>query len=94
MAATESATLAEQIDVAVAPISRAVNSVIFFAVDIFGVSVPLVVIWLIAAAIIFTFSLRFINLTGFGHALALVSGRRTHHLQGGAGEISDRKSVV
>ncbi|MGE0184083.1 MAG: alanine/glycine:cation symporter family protein [Parvularculaceae bacterium] len=88
MAATESATLAEQIDIAVAPISRAVNSVIFFAVDIFGVSVPLVVIWLIAAAIIFTFSLRFINLTGFGHALALVSGRRTHHLQGGAGEIS------
>ncbi len=88
MAETDGASLAQQIDNAVAPISRAVNSVIFFSIDVFGVSLPLVVVWLIVAAIIFTLSLRFINLTGFGHALALVSGRRTHHLQGGDGEIS------
>ncbi|OFX06206.1 MAG: hypothetical protein A3E78_15010 [Alphaproteobacteria bacterium RIFCSPHIGHO2_12_FULL_63_12] len=88
MTATQSASLAEQIDAAFTPISNAVNKVIFYSVDVFGVSLPLVVVWLILAAIIFTISLRFINLTGFGHAVALVFGRRTHHLKGGAGEIS------
>lgn len=88
MAAADSASLAQHIDNAFAPVSRAVNSVIFYSVDFFGVSLPLVVVWLIGAAIFFTLTLRFINITGFGHALALVSGRRTHHLQGGDGEIS------
>ncbi|MEK7264866.1 MAG: alanine/glycine:cation symporter family protein [Pseudomonadota bacterium] len=88
MTASQSASLAEKIDTAFAPISNAVNQVIFYSVDIYGVSLPLVVIWLIFAALVFTLSLRFINLTGFGHALALVSGRRTHHLSGGEGEIS------
>ncbi len=88
MAESDSASLAQQIDGAFVPVSNAVNSVIFYSVDFFGVSLPLVVVWLIAAALVFTLSLRFINLTGFGHALALVSGRRTHHLKGGDGEIS------
>ncbi|MCA8888182.1 MAG: alanine/glycine:cation symporter family protein [Parvularculaceae bacterium] len=81
-------TLAERIDNAVHPFSDAVSSIVFYSVDVFGVQLPLVVVWLIAAALILTLSLRFINITGFGHALALVSGRRTHHLKGGDGEIS------
>ncbi len=88
MADPESASLAQKIDAAFAPVSNAVNSVIFYSVDVFGVSLPLVVVWLISAALIFTVSLRFINLTGFGHAIALVSGWKTHHLKGGDGEIS------
>ncbi len=88
------ASIAEKIDQAFAPFSRAINEVIFYSVEIFGVPIPLVVIWLMAAAVIFTFALRFINLTGFGHALALVSGRRTHHLQEGAGEISHFQALT
>lgn len=88
MTADAGANFAQKIDEAFAPVSKAVSSVIFYSVDIFGVSLPLVVVWLIAAAIIFTFSLRFINLSGFGHALALVSGRRSHHLENSDGEIS------
>lgn len=85
---TDAKDFADAIDNAVAPISDAVSSVIFYSVPIFGVSLPLVVVWLIAAALIFTVSLRFVNLTGFGHALALVSGKATHHLKAGDGEIS------
>jgi AGCS family alanine or glycine:cation symporter len=85
---TDGATLAQTIDNAVAPISNAVNSVIFYSVDVFGVSLPLVVVWLMVGAVIFTLSLRFINLTGFGHALALVSGRQKHQHSGNDGEIS------
>lgn len=88
MTANDNMEFAQRIDDAVRPISDAVSSVIFYSVDLFGVSLPLVVVWLITAATIFTLSLRFINITGFGHALALVSGRRTHHLKGGDGEIS------
>lgn len=88
MSSPDNQSLAQQIDNAFAPISNAVNEVIFYSIDVFGVSLPLVVIWLISAAFILTVSLRFISVTGFGHALALVSGKRTHHLQNGSGEIS------
>jgi AGCS family alanine or glycine:cation symporter len=80
--------VADAIDRAVAPVSEFVSSVIFFAPEIFGVQFPLVVVWLITAATILTFYLRFINLTGFGHALALVSGRASGHSRDGDGEIS------
>jgi len=81
-------SLAEAIDAAVAPVSQFVSSIIFYAPEIFGVQIPLVVVWLIAAAAVMTFYLRFINLTGFGHALALVSGRANASFRAGAGEIS------
>lgn len=94
MPANENADFAQQIDNAFAPVSDFVNRIIFYSIDVFGVSLPLVVIWLISAAVILTVSLRFINLTGFGHALALVSGKRTHHLRGGDGEISHFQALA
>ena len=69
-------SLADRINDAFAPVSNAVNSVIFYSVDVFGVNLPLVVVWLMTAAIVITGSLRFINLSGFAHALSLVAGRR------------------
>lgn len=80
------AELAKGIDAAFAPISQAVNDVIFFEITAFGVSVPLVLIWLITGAIVITISLRFVNLRGFGHALSLVFRPRKAHK--GAGEIT------
>ena len=68
-------SLAEQIDRAFAPISGAANAVIFYSVNVFGVDLPLVVIWLFVAACVLTVSFRFINLRGFRHAIHLVSGR-------------------
>lgn len=95
MTDSASANLAEKIDNAFEPFSAAVNQIIFYSIDTFGVSLPLVVIWLVVAAIFFTFALRFINLTGFGHALALVTGRRTHHLENaGSGEISHFQALT
>lgn len=78
-------SFADSIDNAFAPISQAANAVIFYSVTVLGVTVPLVVIWLIVAAAVFTVSFRFVNLRGFGHAVGLVSGR---HGQKGDGEIS------
>ncbi len=79
-------SLAERIDNALTPVSDFVSSIIFYSVDIAGVSLPLVVIWLMTAAIILTFSLGFINLRGFRHAWSLVLN--PHDQQGAHGEIS------
>jgi alanine or glycine:cation symporter, AGCS family len=40
-------------------------------------SLPLVVVWLVIAAIFLTFRMGFINLRGFGHAVAVTSGKYT-----------------
>ena len=62
------------INAKVAPLTRALSSVVFFEVSIFGVGLPLVVLWLVVAALAFTLYFRFINITGFAHALRLVKG--------------------
>ncbi len=56
---------------------------VFYAVDIGGVSLPLVVVWLMVAALVLTVRLGFINLRGFGHGWSLVfSGKKRHHEPG------------
>ena len=62
------------INTAIEPLAQILSSFIFFEVFIFGASMPLIVIWLIAAAIFFTFYLNFLNLTGFKHAFQLIRG--------------------
>ena len=52
-------SLAERINNTLTPVSDFVSSIIFYSVDVFGVSLPLVVVWLMTAAIILTFSFRF-----------------------------------
>lgn len=84
--AAQAASFADQIDNALTPVSNFVSSIIFYSVNFFGVSLPLVVVWLIAAAVILTISLGFINLRGFRHGWHLVWNPREH--LDAAGEIS------
>lgn len=77
----------EFIDQAFAPISKFVNDVIFFSVEVNGVALPLVVIWLSAGAIFATVNLRFVNVRGFAHAWHfLLKGKSDE--ENAAGEIS------
>lgn len=80
------ASLADAIDNALTPVSNFVKSIIFFEDPFFGSGTPLVVVWLIAAAAILTFSLRFINLRGFRHAWKLVLNPQDQ--EGAEGEIT------
>ena len=50
------------------------NKIVFFKIPIFGADLPLVVLWLVAGAIFFTFYMGFINIRGFKHAIQLVRG--------------------
>ena len=64
----------EKINNAVAPLSTAISKFIFFEISLFGSTLPLIVLWLIGAAIFFTFYFNFICLKGFKHALQLLRG--------------------
>ena len=79
-------SLADRINNTLSPISDFVSSIIFYSVEVFGVSLPLVVIWLMVAALVITFSLGFINLRGFRHAWSLVIN--PHDQAGASGEIT------
>ena len=57
-----------------APIASAVGAIVFFKIPLFGAQLPLVVLWLVAGAVFFTFYMGFINVTGFKHAIHLVRG--------------------
>ncbi len=82
----------EKINAWVSPVSNAIVGFIFTAVQINGVDVPLIVIWLIAAAVFFTFYFRFINLRALKHALDLVAGKYTDPKA--AGEVTHFQALA
>ncbi len=86
MAADGAPSLADRINNALTPVSDWVSSIIFYSVDVFGVSLPLVVVWLMAASVILTFAFRFVNVRGFLHGWRLIFNPKQHF--DSPGEIS------
>ena len=56
------------------PLTDILSSFIFYEIEIFGAPMPLIVLWLIGAAIFFTIYFNFLNLRGFKHAFQLLRG--------------------
>ena len=50
---------------------------VFASVNVFGVEVQLIALWLFAGMVFFTLKLRFINLRGFGIGIGTLRGRYT-----------------
>ena len=57
------------------PVTEAVENVVFYSFKMGENSIPFVLVWLIVAALFFTFYFKFINISGFKHAIRLVSGK-------------------
>ncbi len=74
------------INVAIQPLTNILSSFIFFEVEIFGTPMPLIVLWLIGAAIFFTVYFNFLNLSGFKHAFQLLRG--DYSRPGNEGELT------
>jgi AGCS family alanine or glycine:cation symporter len=68
-------TVDEAINEVFTPVSDAIQSVVFFSVEIGGASLPLIVVWLITAAVLFTGYFGVIQVRGFRHAIRLVTGQ-------------------
>ncbi len=45
----------ESINAATAPIAEAIGAIVFFKIPVFGAQLPVVVLWLVAGAVFFTF---------------------------------------
>ena len=58
----------------IAPIVNPIVSTVFYSVPVFGTSFPLIVGWLVIAALVFTFYFGFIQFRGFKHSIQLVRG--------------------
>ncbi|GAB3988162.1 alanine/glycine:cation symporter family protein [Nocardioides marmoraquaticus] len=65
----------EAINSAFEPVAAAVAGFIFYAPSIGGVTFPLIVLWLVVAATVFTIYFKGIQLTGWKTSLALVRGK-------------------
>ncbi len=68
------ANIDQNINEFVQPLTDTVSSFIFYKADIFGTQMPLIVLWLLVAAVFFTFYFGFLNIRGFAHALRLTRG--------------------
>ena len=73
-APAQAAGIDETINNATAPVAVAIGKIVFFKVPVFGAELPLVVLWLVVGAVVFTFYTGFINIRGFKHAIQLVRG--------------------
>ncbi|MDX1581399.1 MAG: alanine:cation symporter family protein, partial [Alphaproteobacteria bacterium] len=76
----------QRINEAIAPVTDAVVNTVFFSVPINGVGVPLVLIWLLVGAIVFTLYMRFINLRGMAQSFRVVRG--DYHDPNDDGEVT------
>ncbi len=82
------ATLLRYLD----PLLVDLPNLIFSSVTVAGSTVPLIVVWLIVAAVIFTFYFGFINLRGMGHGLRLIRGDYTD--PNSTGEVSHFQALA
>lgn len=82
----------QTIDQAMRPVADAVAGFIFYGVPLLGAELPLIVAWLVLGGLFFTLYLRFINIRGFRHAIALVRGRYAN--DGDPGEISQFQALT
>ncbi|WP_231893719.1 alanine:cation symporter family protein, partial [Rhodococcus sp. EPR-279] len=74
------------------PISAAVSNLVFFTVNIGGAAVPLIVLWLIVGAVVFTVAFKFIQVRGIKRALILVSGKEDE--ADAPGEVSHFRALT
>ena len=65
----------DAVNAAFRPIASAMVDLVFFSVPIGEAELPLIVVWLIAGALLFTVYLRLINVRGFVHAIRIVMGK-------------------
>jgi AGCS family alanine or glycine:cation symporter len=82
----------EKINLAVKPFADAVAGFVFSSFPVGGVQIPFVLVWLIVAAIVFTFYFNFINLRAFKHGFELVRG--DYHDPKAAGEVTHFQALA
>ena len=87
------AAIDETINEAFKPIASAFNDLVFYSIPVGESQLPLIVVWLIAGALYFTFYLKLINIRGFTHAIRIVLGKEDK-TDTAPGEISHFRALT
>lgn len=74
-----------QIEKYIAPASDKVASVMFFPITLFGVQIPVIILWILVAGLSFTFYFRWIGIWGLKHSVDILKKPKE---DGAGGEIS------
>lgn len=90
-------TVAEIVNDAIAPITDAVSSLVFYEIPMGWLSegapgLPIIVVWLLSFAVFFTFYMRFINLRGFVQSFRIVKG--TYDNPNDPGEVTHFQALT
>lgn len=62
-----------QIEKYISPVSNKIASVMFFPISIFGVQIPVIILWILIAGLFFTFYFRWIGIWGLKHSFEILS---------------------
>lgn len=79
------------IEKVVAPVSNKVASVMFFPITLFGVQIPIIILWILVAGLFFTFYFRWIGIWGLKHSVDILKKPKeveVDGVEGAEGEIS------
>lgn len=85
-------SLDDRINEAIGPFADAVVDFIFYAVPVAGADLPLVLVWLLVGAVVFTFYMGFINFRGFAQAIRIVRGDYSNPAD--SGEVSHFQALT
>ncbi|MCT1873751.1 alanine/glycine:cation symporter family protein, partial [Brevibacterium luteolum] len=92
-AADQSGSSVDQfIDGLFAPFAEWLSLIVFFEIPLFGVGLPLIVVWLMVGAIFLTVFLRFQPITGLKHSLRVIRGKFTRKTD--PGEVSSFQALA
>lgn len=80
------------LDTYFSPIADFLAAIVFYAPTVAGVEVPLIVLWLMIAAVFLTVWLRFQPITGFMHSLDVIRGKFTRKTD--PGEVSSFQALA
>jgi alanine or glycine:cation symporter, AGCS family len=83
--------LSDAINAVMAPVADVLNGFVFHEIPIGGTGVQWIAIWLVAVSLFLTLWLGFINISGIGHAIAMVRPRKE---SAAAGEVSPFKALA
>ncbi len=86
------ASIDQDINQMLQPLSAAFSNFVFYKIDLFGHGIPIIVMWLAAAALFFTVYLGFINIRAFPYAIKLVRGDYAN--KNDPGEVSHFKALT
>ncbi|MDC3024532.1 alanine:cation symporter family protein [Alphaproteobacteria bacterium] len=86
-----SASIDEGINEVLSPVSNFVAGIVFYSVNLGDFSFPLIVVWLIVAALYCTFYFGFINIKGFGTALSFLTSKKSE--KNAPGEVTHRQAL-